>query len=139
MVSFSRAYKIIQGSSINHMVKILGIFDPLPPSWSLLLNNAYVIKWSFGKPPPPQLSTWFMDVFLVHAWRAIMWWASPWFVVYVEISLIHLKPRFCGSRKWLIWIKLSLWAVIYAAHQNTYYKVDFRSKLYELYDILFWF
>ena len=35
-------------SFINHVVKILGIFDPLPPSWSLLLNKAYVIKWSSG-------------------------------------------------------------------------------------------
>ena len=34
------------GSSINHVVKILGIFDPPPPLWSLLLNKAYVIKWS---------------------------------------------------------------------------------------------
>ena len=42
---------IEQGSSINHVVKILGIFDP--PSWSLLLNKAYVIKWSFGQPPSP--------------------------------------------------------------------------------------
>ena len=33
-----------QGSSINHVVKILGVFDPLlpHPSWSRL-----VIKWSF--------------------------------------------------------------------------------------------
>ena len=37
-----------KGSSINHVVKILGIFDPPPPSWPLLLNKAYVIKWSFG-------------------------------------------------------------------------------------------
>ena len=38
-------------------------WPPLPPSWSLLLNKAYVIKWSFGQPPvPPQLSTWFMNV-----------------------------------------------------------------------------
>ena len=29
------------GTSINHVVKI---FDP-PPSWSLLLNKAYAIKW----------------------------------------------------------------------------------------------
>ena len=28
----------------------------------LLLNKAYVIKWLFDKPPPPQLSTWFMDI-----------------------------------------------------------------------------
>ena len=26
----------------------LDIFDPLPPSWSLLLNKAYDIKWSFS-------------------------------------------------------------------------------------------
>ena len=46
-----------QGPSINHVVKILGTFDPLPP-WSLLLIKAYDIKWSFGQPPPsPKLST----------------------------------------------------------------------------------
>ena len=61
VVSFSRAYKIIQGSSINHMVKILGIFDPPPSTWSLLLNNVYVMKWSFGYTSPPQLFTWFMN------------------------------------------------------------------------------
>ena len=59
------------GSSINHVDTFLGIFDPLPPSWSLLLNKAYVIKWTFGQPPlPPQLSTWFMnvpyDIFFLH-------------------------------------------------------------------------
>ena len=43
------------GSSINHVVKILGIFDPLPPSWSLLL----MVIWLT---PPPQLSSWFIDV-----------------------------------------------------------------------------
>ena len=32
---------------------IFGYFDPLPPSWSLLLNKA---------PLPSQLSTWFMNV-----------------------------------------------------------------------------
>ena len=37
-----------RGSFINPVVKILGIFDPPPPSWSLLLNKAHVIKWSFG-------------------------------------------------------------------------------------------
>ena len=46
----------VRGSSINHLVNFLGIFDPRSPSWSLLLNKTYVIKWSFGKPqPPPQL------------------------------------------------------------------------------------
>ena len=39
---------ITLGASINHVVKILGIFDPFPPSWSLLLNKAYVLKWLFG-------------------------------------------------------------------------------------------
>ena len=37
----------------RYVVNILGIFDPPPPSWSLLLNKAYVIKWSFGQPPYP--------------------------------------------------------------------------------------
>ena len=39
------SFILFYGSSINHVVKILGIVDP--PSWSLLLNKAYVIKWSF--------------------------------------------------------------------------------------------
>ena len=30
----------------------MDIFDSPPPSWPLLLNKAYVIKWSFGKPAP---------------------------------------------------------------------------------------
>ena len=59
-----RKWKIIQiyakGSSINHVVKFLGIFNL--PSWSLLINKTYVIKWSFHHHPlPPQLTTWFMD------------------------------------------------------------------------------
>ena len=48
----------ILGSSINHVVKFLGIFAP---SRSLLLNKAFVIKWSLGQSPSPQLSMWFMD------------------------------------------------------------------------------
>ena len=32
------------GSSINHVIKILGIFTP-SPFWSLLLSKTYVIKW----------------------------------------------------------------------------------------------
>ena len=43
------------------MVKFLGIFDPLPLSWSLSLNKDNAIKWSFANPLSPQLSTWFMD------------------------------------------------------------------------------
>ena len=38
-----------------------GYFDPLPPSWSLLLNKAYVMNGHLANPPPPKLSTWFMD------------------------------------------------------------------------------
>ena len=52
----------VKKSSINHVVNNLGIFDPPPtPSWSLLLNKAYVLKWSFEYPPPPLLSTWLMN------------------------------------------------------------------------------
>ena len=25
----------------------------LPPLWTILLNNAYVVIWTFGKPPSP--------------------------------------------------------------------------------------
>ena len=46
-------------SSINHVVKFLGIFYPFPPFVVTLLNKAYVIKLSS---PYPQLSTWFIDV-----------------------------------------------------------------------------
>ena len=54
--------KLVQGPSINHVDRFLGIFDPFPLSWSLLLNKIYVVKWSFGKTPaPPPLSTCFMD------------------------------------------------------------------------------
>ena len=35
------------------MVRFLDIFDSPPPSWSLLLNKAYVIKWSFSWIPLP--------------------------------------------------------------------------------------
>ena len=48
----SNAFPIIhiisfKGTFINHVVNFLGIFDPFPPSWSLLLNKAYVLKWPF--------------------------------------------------------------------------------------------
>ena len=32
------------GTSINHVVKILGIFDSPSPLWSLLLNKACIVK-----------------------------------------------------------------------------------------------
>ena len=35
---------------------------PLPPLWTILLNKAYVVTWTFGKLPlPPAMSTWFMN------------------------------------------------------------------------------
>ena len=35
---------------------------PPPPLWTILLNKAYVVIWTFGKPPlPPAMSTWFMN------------------------------------------------------------------------------
>ena len=47
------------------MVQNLGIFNPTPPSWSLFLNKAYVIKWwSFGKPPLPST----VHVHVVYVW-----------------------------------------------------------------------
>ena len=48
--SFSKEpLKADKGSFINHVARILGIFDPpFPTSWSLLLNKTYVIKLSFG-------------------------------------------------------------------------------------------
>ena len=35
------------------MVKFLDISAPLPPSWSLLLNKAYVINGHLANPPSP--------------------------------------------------------------------------------------
>ena len=60
-VSYSRNMSVVNYGTLANIalqgvihkprvVKFLGIFDP-PPSplrWSLLLNKAYVIKWSFG-------------------------------------------------------------------------------------------
>ena len=46
------------------MAKFLGIFDPPPhpaPSWTLLLNKAYVINGHLANPLPLKLSMWFMD------------------------------------------------------------------------------
>ena len=44
------------------MDKFLDIFDPPPPLWTISLNKAYVVTWTFGKLPlPPAMSTWFMN------------------------------------------------------------------------------
>ena len=61
-IKYIRKCRLALGVIHKPRGQIFGYFDPLPPSWSLLLNKAYVIKWSFGQPPlPPQLSTWFMN------------------------------------------------------------------------------
>ena len=46
--SASKQHKHVQGVIHKPRGQIFGIFVPPPPSWSLLLNKAYVIKWSFG-------------------------------------------------------------------------------------------
>ena len=43
--------ELYKGSSINHVDRFLNIFDPPPPSWTILLNKAYVVIWTFGKLP----------------------------------------------------------------------------------------
>ena len=40
--------KLHKGASINHVDSFLEIFDPPPPSWTILLNKAYVVTWTFG-------------------------------------------------------------------------------------------
>ena len=66
------------GSSINHVVTFLGIFDSPPPSWSLLLYKSYVIKWSFGQPPSPST---------VH----VVYECPPWYFFYAfSASANHL-------------------------------------------------
>ena len=42
--------------------QIFGHFWPPPPLWSILLNKAYVIKWTFGSPLP-------LTVHVVYGWR----------------------------------------------------------------------
>ena len=48
-------YKVVFTLGVIHKPRgqIFGYFwPPPPPSWSLLLNMAYIIKWSFGYPLP---------------------------------------------------------------------------------------
>ena len=100
-------------SSINQVAKFW-VFLSIPSPFMVTFTKCLCNKnGHLAKPLPPQQSSWLMDVPLVHAWRAIMWWASPWFVVYVEISLIHLQPI-----KLPLWLGKSRWAVIYADHLN---------------------
>ena len=42
-----------RGSFIDHVDRFLNIFDPPPPLWTILLNKAYVVTWTFGKLPLP--------------------------------------------------------------------------------------
>ena len=42
--------------------QVLVIFDPLPPlTWTILLNKAYEVTWTFDYPPPLFLSTWLLN------------------------------------------------------------------------------
>ena len=45
---------------MNHVDRQFDIFDP-SPLWTVLLNKAYVVIWTVGKPPSPTMSTWFMN------------------------------------------------------------------------------
>ena len=47
-VSPSRLGMISYGVIHKPCGQFLGTFDPPPPSWSLLLNKAYVVIWTFG-------------------------------------------------------------------------------------------
>ena len=42
-----------KGSFINHVDRNLDFLTPLPPLWTILLNRAYVVIWTFGKPLSP--------------------------------------------------------------------------------------
>ena len=41
------------GTCTNHVDRILGIFDPPPPMWTLLLNSCYKVLMSSEQPPLP--------------------------------------------------------------------------------------
>ena len=38
-----------------------GLFWPPSPLWTILLNRAYVVIWTFSNPPPAAMSTWFVN------------------------------------------------------------------------------
>ena len=64
-----------RGSFIKHVDRNFDFLDPAPPLWTILLYNAYVVIWTFGKPPlPPAKSTWFMN-----APRVVSNWSGPFF------------------------------------------------------------
>ena len=53
-----------------------GYFWPPPFSWSLLLNKAYVMKWSYDWPPSP------LTVYVVYEWPHIL---SPFHEIYFRL------------------------------------------------------
>ena len=53
-----------KGSSINH-VDSFWTFGP-SPFVDHLLNKAYVVIWTFDKPPLPTMSTWLMNAPLIY-------------------------------------------------------------------------
>ena len=40
---------------INHVDSFIDTFDHPYPMWAILLNKAYKVKWTFGKPRPSPL------------------------------------------------------------------------------------
>ena len=61
--NFRLLSKINLGSFIDYVDRNLDFLTPSPPLWTILLNKAYVVIWTFGNPPlPPAMSTWFMNV-----------------------------------------------------------------------------
>ena len=69
-----------------HIVdRFLNIFDPPPPLWTTLLNNAYVVTWTFGKLPLPHaMSTWFMNAPLL----------DLEFLSYKYTLTVHIENKF---------------------------------------------
>ena len=42
---------VLRGACTNHVDRILGNFDPLPPMWTLLKNSCYLVLWPSEQPP----------------------------------------------------------------------------------------
>ena len=68
-------------------------FLPLPPLWTIFLNNAYVVIWTFGQ--PPFMSTWFMDdpIGILHFrdhWTGIIAPFPPFPLLHLGLELLLL-------------------------------------------------
>ena len=59
-----RKWSFVTGKGVIHKPwgQMFGHFWPPPPClWTILFNKTYIVIWTFGKPPPPAMSTWFMN------------------------------------------------------------------------------